>query len=132
MRFGYRDYDSDGGGWTAKDPILFHGGDTDLYGYCINDPVNLIDPYGLLGWDVVGTISIAAGTATLGVTATISAPIWVPIAGAGLVVGGIAALIYDAIFSVEMVEIGVDNITKQMDEKWKEVEEMKKEYGPCK
>jgi RHS repeat-associated protein len=132
VRFGFRDYDPDVGRWTAKDPILFSGGDTDLYGYCINDPVNLIDPYGLLGWDVVGTISIAAGTATLGVTATISAPIWVPIAGAGLVVGGIAALIYDAISSVEMVEIGVDNITKQMDEKWKEVEEMKKEYGPCK
>jgi hypothetical protein len=26
---------------------LFDGGDTDLYGYCINDPVNLIDPEGL-------------------------------------------------------------------------------------
>jgi hypothetical protein len=38
-----------GGTQTAKDPIGFAGGDTDLYGYCLNDPVNLVDPEGLLG-----------------------------------------------------------------------------------
>jgi RHS repeat-associated protein len=48
-RFGYRDYDPDIGRWTAKDPILFDGGDTDLYGYCLSDPVNAIDPEGLKG-----------------------------------------------------------------------------------
>ncbi len=47
VRFGYRDYDPETGRWTAKDPILFAGGDTDLYGYCVNDPVNWIDPPGL-------------------------------------------------------------------------------------
>ncbi len=47
VRFGYRDYDPETGRWTAKDPILFAGGDTDLYGYCVNDPVNLVDPLGL-------------------------------------------------------------------------------------
>jgi RHS repeat-associated protein len=47
VRFGYRDYDPDTGRWTAKDPILFAGGDTDLYGYCLNDPINWIDPWGL-------------------------------------------------------------------------------------
>ncbi|MFC1859130.1 RHS repeat-associated core domain-containing protein, partial [Thermodesulfobacteriota bacterium] len=47
IRFGYRDYDPDVGRWTAKDPILFAGGDTDLYGYCLNDPVNFVDPLGL-------------------------------------------------------------------------------------
>lgn len=50
VRFGYRDYDPDIGRWTAKDPILFAGGDTDLYGYCLNDPINLVDPYGLMGF----------------------------------------------------------------------------------
>ena len=49
VRFGYRDYDPDVGRWTAKDPILFAGGDTDLYGYVLNDPINYIDPYGLKG-----------------------------------------------------------------------------------
>jgi RHS repeat-associated protein len=48
VRFGYRDYDPEVGRWTAKDPIWFAGGDTDLYGYVLNDPVNAIDPYGLI------------------------------------------------------------------------------------
>ncbi|MCP4024210.1 MAG: RHS repeat-associated core domain-containing protein [Desulfobacteraceae bacterium] len=48
VRFGYRDYDPDTGRWTAKDPILFAGGDTDLYGYVLNNPVNWVDPWGLL------------------------------------------------------------------------------------
>ncbi len=43
VRFGYRDYDPETGRWTAKDPILFAGGDTDLYGYCLNNPVGFID-----------------------------------------------------------------------------------------
>jgi len=47
VRFGFRDYDPDTGRWTMKDPILFAGGDTDLYGYVLNDPVNAVDPLGL-------------------------------------------------------------------------------------
>ncbi|CAB5154507.1 odd Oz/ten-m homolog 4 [Olavius algarvensis associated proteobacterium Delta 3] len=47
VRFGYRDYDPDTGRWTAKDPIFFAGGDTDLYGYVFNDPISSIDPLGL-------------------------------------------------------------------------------------
>jgi uncharacterized protein RhaS with RHS repeats len=42
-----RDYDPDVGRWTAKDPIGFEGGDTDLYGYCLNNPICLVDPLGL-------------------------------------------------------------------------------------
>ncbi len=45
-RFGARDYDAEVGRWTAKDPILFRGGDTNLYGYVLQDPVNYIDPTG--------------------------------------------------------------------------------------
>jgi RHS repeat-associated protein len=50
VRFGARDYDPQSGRWTAKDPILFAGGDTNLYGYVLNDPVNLLDPAGELAW----------------------------------------------------------------------------------
>ncbi|MCC6807784.1 MAG: hypothetical protein IT381_10190 [Deltaproteobacteria bacterium] len=46
VRFGARDYDPATGRWTAQDPISFGGGDTNLYGYVINDPVNVIDPRG--------------------------------------------------------------------------------------
>jgi len=46
-RFGYRDYDAYTGKWTAKDPIGFDGGDSNLYGYVLGDPVSGIDPLGL-------------------------------------------------------------------------------------
>ncbi len=45
-RFGARDYDAQTGRWTAKDPIDFEGGDINLYGYVMNDPINLIDQTG--------------------------------------------------------------------------------------
>jgi RHS repeat-associated protein len=46
-RFGYRDYDAKTGKWTAKDPIGFAGGDSNLYGYVLGDPVGLFDSEGL-------------------------------------------------------------------------------------
>jgi len=47
VRFGARDYDPVAGRWTSKDPIRFEGGDANLYGYIISDPVNYIDSNGL-------------------------------------------------------------------------------------
>jgi RHS repeat-associated protein len=47
VRFGFRDYDAFTGRWTTKDLIRFGGGDTNLFGYSFNDPVNWLDPFGL-------------------------------------------------------------------------------------
>jgi RHS repeat-associated protein len=55
VRFGARDYDPHTGRWTAKDPIRFGGGDTNLYGYVVGDPVNLTDPSGTV------VVPVAAG-----------------------------------------------------------------------
>lgn len=46
MRYGARDYDPYTGRWTAKDPLLFSGGDSNFYAYVGNDPVNWVDPSG--------------------------------------------------------------------------------------
>ncbi len=49
VRFGARDYDSEIGRWTSKDPILFYGRSSNLYKYVNNDPINYIDNEGLWG-----------------------------------------------------------------------------------
>jgi RHS repeat-associated protein len=49
VRFGARDYDAEIGRWTAKDPIGFSGGDSNVYVYVGNDPQERHDPSGLFG-----------------------------------------------------------------------------------
>jgi len=46
--FGFREYDAYTGKWTSKDPIGFAGGDSNLYGYVLGDPVSGFDPDGLI------------------------------------------------------------------------------------
>jgi RHS repeat-associated protein len=40
VRFGARDYDAETGRWTARDPILFAGGQANLYAYVENDDLD--------------------------------------------------------------------------------------------
>jgi RHS repeat-associated protein len=59
VRFGTRDYEPRTGRWTAKDAIGFRGGETNLYAYGLQDPVNRVDPAGelsipILGWTDFG------------------------------------------------------------------------------
>ena len=51
VKFGARDYNARVGRWTSKDPIRFNGGDANLYGYVLQDPVNYFDPEGLAPFD---------------------------------------------------------------------------------
>jgi RHS repeat-associated protein len=61
-RFGARDYDAEGGRWTAKDPIGFAGGDTNLYAYVGNDPVNLSDSTGTTTIsNIIRAVGVALG-----------------------------------------------------------------------
>lgn len=49
VHFGARDYDARVGRWLTKDPIRFAGGQSNLYTYAANDPINNSDPLGLWG-----------------------------------------------------------------------------------
>ncbi|WP_419810190.1 RHS repeat-associated core domain-containing protein [Bacterioplanoides sp.] len=88
IRFGYRDYDPETGRWTARDPIGFAGGDTNLYVY--SDPINGIDPEGL------STIAHGARTG-----AQIGAVVGGPV---GAVVGGVAGAVVGAIIGNALSE----------------------------
>jgi hypothetical protein len=61
VRFGARDYDAETGRWTNQDPILFNGGQTNLYVYAGNDPVNRSDPSGLFELFWTSDIDLISG-----------------------------------------------------------------------
>ena len=61
VKFGLRDYDPATGRWTTKDPILFKGGDTNLFGYTGRDPVNFVDPSGLEPYPDTVTVVTSVG-----------------------------------------------------------------------
>ncbi len=63
VRFGARDYDPRVGRWTAKDPLGFGGGDSNVYAYVGSDPINLVDLTGRFGWVAALGIGAVIGTA---------------------------------------------------------------------
>ena len=75
VRFGYRDYDPLVGRFTAPDPLGDTGGDHDLYDYCVDDPVTMNDPSGLIPPLVA---------AALGITGALGVGVGVPYGGAAL------------------------------------------------
>lgn len=79
VHFGKREYDARDGRWLNKDPLLFGGGEANMYVYAGGDPVNHVDPSGLYWTDdamtVVSNFSAGAGdaissTATFGIFST--------------------------------------------------------------
>ncbi len=96
-RFVWREYDAETGRFTALDPLREKGGDADFYGYCVDDPVNRVDVWGLEGswWDGAGGRIVrrdieGAGTGAIG-GAVAGSPTGVGIP-LGAIVGGLMGL----------------------------------------
>jgi RHS repeat-associated protein len=90
--FGAREYDAQVGRWLTKDPIGFGGGDANLYGYTLQDPINWVDADGLMGKKLPSPGGVTATDDGGAVGATIGAAIGGAIGGAyggpGGAVGG--------------------------------------------
>ena len=67
----HRYYDPDTGKYITPDPIGLAGG-INPFVYTLNNPINFIDPYGLINWNRVGTgvIETTAGGVGIAVAAT--------------------------------------------------------------
>jgi len=59
VHFGAREYAPSLGRFLTRDPIGFAGGQSNVYDYAANDPVNFIDPSGLMPGDESGGVSQA-------------------------------------------------------------------------
>jgi RHS repeat-associated protein len=69
--------------FISEDPVGFAGGDTNLFSYVVNNPINLYDPLGLWGLGVVG-----GGSAALGGGPVLPSAGLVAASGGGLFFGG--------------------------------------------
>jgi RHS repeat-associated protein len=61
VHFGWRDYEPESGRWTSRDPLLFHGGQVNLYIYVGNNPVTYFDILGLFSFGMSGYDGIGGG-----------------------------------------------------------------------
>jgi RHS repeat-associated protein len=82
VRFGKRDYDAAAGRWTAKDPAFFVEWVPNLYRYCRNDPINMIDssgavPTGRIKGGPEDAHSLPGAPSVTGPAVTGSATVWV-------------------------------------------------------
>ncbi len=91
VRFGARDYDALTGRWTSPDPSLFAGGDSNLYAYVLNDPVNYVD---LSGRNSALAAAATAGGVATGIVAAIAGAPFLLIAASVVAAVTVGAAIY--------------------------------------
>lgn len=134
-RFVWRDYDADTGRFTALDPIGAKGGDKDWYGYCVDDPVNRMDAWGLddSWWDGSGGKIVKSGVIGAGTGAYSGfqwgTPLGVPWAGAaaGAVIGSGTGMLKQTILEYPPVGERLEDLKEQAQQKateiWNEIPE---------
>jgi RHS repeat-associated protein len=87
---GFRDYNASLGRYVESDPSGLNGG-INSYAYVGNDPLTVVDPYGLYclkEWEIRGIAGAVVGAAIGGAAGSESGPGALLTAGAGLIVNG--------------------------------------------
>jgi RHS repeat-associated protein len=128
-RFVWRDYDADTGRFTALDPMGAKSGDNDWYGYCVDDPVNRVDAWGLEDswWDGSGGKIVKSGLIGAGTGAYSGfqwgAPLGVPWAGAaaGAAVGSGTGMLKQTILEYPPVGERLEDLKEQARQKSTEI-----------
>jgi RHS repeat-associated protein len=87
LRFGARDYDPATGRWLSKDPIGFKGGDSNLYAYVGNDPINNTDPTGLFVTDVLDLVFLGQDIAAFVRCPGLGTGFWLAVSAIGALPG---------------------------------------------
>ncbi len=125
-RFVWRDYDADTGRFTALDPLGAKGGDRDWYGYCVDDPVNRVDVWGLESEEkdsiVQGKRVLKAGQRGVSIGGSIGslagAAFGVPLPGriAGSLIGSGLGMGAQAVMEYPPIRIQIDRLEKEIRE----------------
>jgi RHS repeat-associated protein len=104
QKVGVRWYDPTVGRFLQQDPWLgdiYEPLTLNAYGYCVNDPVNAVDPSGYISQEAkcFGVFLVVVGEVVgtvAGVVAAIgTAPVWVPVV---IIIGGTAVVVGTAIW----------------------------------
>ena len=85
---------------TAKDPIGFNGGDTNLYGYSLTDPVNWKDPKGQFVGAIIGGVSGAIGGFNAGLISG-NGNVW-----AGVIGGAVGGVVGAGVGELTVIGVG--------------------------
>jgi len=126
----HRYYDPRTGRYLRPDPVALIGG-INLFVYCLNDPVNLIDPFGFASvWvELTGEALLGAGGIIVTYGLITGNPV---VVGAGFGVGIIGGIlkIYDVVTSAEEnIEKTQKQFVKPLHEQMQRTEDLREELG---
>ena len=127
--FRARWYSPETGRWLSKDPIGIYGG-LNLYAFCGNNPVNFVDPLGLMGNIKAAAKGAASATSTGGVVANGEAAI----TGGSVLIPLAAEQALETELLDEMLKSAKDrdlDKIKDLEEKMADLKELTKKTAKC-
>ena len=112
-----RVYSAQLGRFLQPDPMRFDAGDANIYRYVSNDPVNGIDPYGLICWGKLGLGALEAAKGVASLSVAVGVPVGTAILTKSPVLTGVMVVLMAPVAGAGVLEIksGVRTIKKAFD-----------------